>query len=207
MFVGSTVAGRALARVLAGALLLAAVSGASGQAFADEPGDPGPAACLDEQEAAFLQLINDYRRDQGVPALSVSKALNEASYLHSKDMADNDYFDHESLDGRSPQDRMAERGYDGGRTGENIAAGYPTAERVFDTWRDSPGHNKNMLSEDYDAIGIGLALNDSSEYGEYWTTDFGDEVDAAPECDDSGAVPPSGDAGSDTPAARDLRAV
>jgi uncharacterized protein YkwD len=171
------------------ASLVLAISGTMVLAHAEtQPGDP--AACLDEREARFLELINDYRRENGVPELAVSKALNQASYLHSKDMADKNYFDHDSQDGRTPDDRMAEQGYEDGTTGENIAAGYPTAEKVFEIWRNSPGHNENMLDEDFAVIGIGLAENDSSEYGEYWTTDFGGEVDAAPDCSgDPGASP------------------
>lgn len=163
------------------ALGAAVLVGTSAQA-ADTREEPDPAACLDEQEAAFLELINDYRAENDAEPLTATKTLNVASYGHSKDMADNDYFDHESQDGRQPEDRMEEAGYDGSTTGENIAAGYPTAEEVFEVWRESEGHNENMLDEDFAAIGIGLADNDDSEYGEYWTTDFGDEVDAAPEC-------------------------
>ncbi|MGQ0840065.1 CAP domain-containing protein [Actinokineospora sp.] len=176
---------RAIIGGLAAVLVTAALSGSPTNAA---PGKPGasPAACLNEQEAAFLKLINDYRRKNGVPAVAVSKALNEASYLHSKDMADNDYFDHDSEDGRSPQDRMEDRGYDTDTaTGENIAAGYETAKKVFEAWRKSSGHNRNMLKRDYKVIGIGLAKNGSSEYGEYWTTDFGGDADAAPNCGSS----------------------
>jgi uncharacterized protein YkwD len=166
---------------LGAALLVGPVLGTSAQA-ADTRDEPDPAACLDEQEAKFLELINDYRAENDVEPLKASKTLNVASYGHSKDMADNDYFDHESQDGRQPEDRMEEAGYEGSTTGENIAAGYPTAEEAFDVWRNSEGHNENMLDEDFAVIGIGLAENDDSEYGEYWTTDFGGEVDAAPEC-------------------------
>lgn len=169
------------ARAAAAVLMACALVGSASTTGAATVADPG--GCLGKREARFLELINDYRDDHGVPALAASRALNEASYLHSEDMAENDYFDHVSQDGRTPEDRMADRGYDTDTyTGENIAAGYPSAQEVFETWRESPGHNENMLSEHYRAIGIGRAVEESSTYGEYWTTDFGGEVDAAPEC-------------------------
>ncbi|MGH3655949.1 MAG: polysaccharide lyase family 7 protein [Micromonosporaceae bacterium] len=184
-----------VATVMAGVVI---ASGVLAQASTSEPAAPDPAACLDEQEAEFLRLINDYRRENDVPELAVSKALNQASYLHSKDMADNDYVDHDSEDGRTPEDRMAEQGYEDDTTGENIAAGHPTAEEAFETWRDSSEHNEAMLDEEFTAIGIGYATNDDSEYGEYWTTDFGGEAGEAPDCgatpDPSGSVAPSGSA-------------
>lgn len=166
--------------------LTAVVIGTSAQASGGRE-EPDPAPCLDKEEAAFLEIINEYRVENDVPALKASKTLNVASFKHSLDMADNDYFDHESQDGRQPEDRMEEAGYDTSTaTGENIAAGYPSAEEVFEVWRESDGHNENMLSEDFAVIGIGLAENGDSEYGEYWTTDFGGEVDAAPDCGGSG---------------------
>lgn len=164
-------------RLLGGLLATVLLTGmAAGTANGTVRGDP--AACLDSQEAAFLRLINDYRAQHGVGELTAVASLNRASYDHSADMAENGYFDHDSQDGRTPEDRMAEAGYDTDTsTGENIAAGYPDAEEVFQTWRDSPGHNENMLDEDFTAIGIGLATVDGSEYTEYWTTDFGGQTE------------------------------
>jgi uncharacterized protein YkwD len=66
--------------------------------------------------------------------------------------------------------------------GENIAAGFSTAQDVFNAWKNSPGHNANMLDPSFKAIGIGLATVSGSSYTYYWTTDFGGVVDAAPTC-------------------------
>jgi len=68
--------------------------------------------------------------------------------------------------------------------GENIAAGYATAQAVFTGWKNSPGHNANMLNGSYRVIGIGLVTGGS--YGEYWTTDFGGYVD--PSAHDPGSA-------------------
>ena len=93
-------------------------------------------------------------------------------------MSVNNYFSHTSQNGDSPWDRMAAAGYDYNTfKGENIAKGYSTAQSVFDGWRNSEGHNENMLSSNFNAIGIGYVSN-----GHYWTTDFGGIVDAPPSC-------------------------
>jgi uncharacterized protein YkwD len=84
-------------------------------------------------------------------------------------MAANDYFDHTSQDGRSPTDRAAEQGYEGG-VGENIAAGYPDADAVMEGWMNSEGHRANILNCDYDVIGIGVADRDGTLY---WVQNFG----------------------------------
>ena len=44
---------------------------------------------------------------------------------------------------------------------------------LFDQWRNSSGHNKNMLNLNVRAIGIGRASKSASRYGWYWTTTFG----------------------------------
>src|SRR5438067_700247 len=60
-----------------------------------------------------------------------------------------------------------------GSAGENIAAGYAGAQDTFTQWKNSPGHNANMLNGSYRVIGIGRAYVKGSPYGWYWTTDFG----------------------------------
>ncbi len=133
-----------------------------------------PAAAFDDQELEFLQLINDYRAQNGLPRLTMSTALYNASEEHSYDMGVNNYFAHDSLDGRTPWDRIRAAGYTYNTwLGENIAAGFQSAQSVFDAWRNSPGHNENMLSPNYHAIGIGRVYVPGSYYGWYWTTDFG----------------------------------
>ena len=44
-------------------------------------------------------------------------------------------------------------------------------------WRESAGHNANMLNPNLVAIGIARVFNDESTYGWYWTTEFGGEDD------------------------------
>lgn len=127
-----------------------------------------------QQEADFLSLVNQYRQSKGLSPLSRNGELDAASRAHSKDMAVNRYFSHTSLDGRSPWTRMAQAGYTcDGAKGENIAAGYSSAQAAFNAWRNSPGHNRNMLSTSFRAIGIGVYYDASSPYRYYWTTDFG----------------------------------
>jgi len=156
-----------------------------------------PVLALDAEEAAFLDIINQYRLANGVPPLALSPTLTQASELHSQDMADHDYFSHYSLDGRSPYDRMVQAGYNYATwMGENIAAGFVTAAQVFQGWKNSPGHDANMLRPNFVVIGIGRAYNASSHYGWYWTTDFGGY-------DDSGA-PPAPIVTSPTHPSRDL---
>jgi hypothetical protein len=82
-------------------------------------------------------------------------------------------------DGSEPWDRMVLSGYDypDSYRAENLAAGYETAEEAFQAWRESPGHNRNMLDGNQRVIGIARLETGGSEFGWYWTTDFGSEQD------------------------------
>ena len=129
---------------------------------------------FDSEESAFLGLINVYRAQNGLGALSLSTNLNRSSSWLAVDMATKNYFSHTDSLGRSPSPRATDCGYPGG-AGENIAAGtvWNGAQQVFDAWRNSAGHNANMLNGSYQQIGIARYYLGSSTYGWYWVTDFG----------------------------------
>ena len=112
----------------------------------------------EDKKSEFLELINRYRQENGMAPLKVSGALAVAAQLHSEDMAAQNYFSHTSLDGRTFVDRIRQAGYTYNTwLGENIAAGYDTAQAVFEAWRSSTGHNANMLNSNFVVIGIGIA--------------------------------------------------
>ncbi len=135
--------------------------GGGGDDSGSQP-DPGPA---DEVRA----LVDDERAQAGCGSLESQSQLDAAAQGHAEDMADNDYFDHTSLDGRSPTDRARDQGYQGG-VGENIAYGYPNAEEVMIGWMNSEGHRANILNCDYRYLGIGIADRDGTLY---WVQNFG----------------------------------
>lgn len=62
---------------------------------------------------------------------------------------------------------------------ENIAAGYRTYEEVFIGWREDnedyegQGHRRNMLSDKYNAIGIGHVVYNGTHY---WVQEFSSEI-------------------------------
>ncbi len=158
--------------VLGGAILAAVLTVVS---LADGLGRGVTASVqLDPEEQTFMVLLNDYRAQNGLGSLSIDSSIQAASEWMSTDMGEQDYFSHTDSLGQSPWDRMCNFGYCYNTwKGENIAAGYVTAEAAFDAWRNSPGHNSNMLGENYLVMGIALIYTPGSTYGYYWTNDFG----------------------------------
>jgi uncharacterized protein YkwD len=118
-----------------------------------------------------LDLVNAQRQSAGCQPLTANSTLTAVARAHSTDMATRNFFSHTNPDGLSPFDRMRAAGYNGKLMGENIAAGYSTAQAVMTAWMNSAGHRANILNCGYAEIGIGYATGGS--YGHYWTQDFG----------------------------------
>jgi uncharacterized protein YkwD len=133
---------------------------------------------LDPEELAFLDLLNQYRAENQLEPLRASIALTNAAQWMSDDMAQKNYFSHTDSLGRSVSVRIGEFGYSYNTWwGENIAAGNSSALGTFTQWKNSAGHNSNMLNPNYRVIGIGRSYNANAAYRWYWTTDFGGYVD------------------------------
>jgi hypothetical protein len=131
-------------------------------------------AVYENEKNELLYLINNYRQSQGLSTLKLSATLSEAAEGHSLDMAKNNYFAHNSIDGRTPWTRIKAAGYTYCTTlGENIAAGYQLPASVLLGWQNSAEHNAIMLKPDFAVVGIGIAYNANAYYRWYWTTDFG----------------------------------
>lgn len=156
------------------------------------------AAQLDGEEKAFVALLNNYRAANGLPALSVSLALTNASAYMSQDLSlDLTPFDHIDSLGRTPQQRMAAYSY-GYNTwvGENVAAGRPDAASTFQQFQNSAEHNANMLNARYTTMGVARVHRPESGFGWYWTTDFGGVQDQLVVDATTTTGPPSNAAGN-----------
>jgi uncharacterized protein YkwD len=144
-----------------------------------QPRAQGQTPLLNEDEAALLALINDYRSEHGLSELGVSPKLTAAARWMSEDMAEHDCLSHIDSLGRSPAERAAAFGYtQASWWGEVIGAGETTPEAAFEAWRNSPGHNTVMLTDGFAVAGVGEAYDPQSLYGWFWTVDFGDYDDS-----------------------------
>lgn len=134
--------------------------------------DPRPG----DDQAEFLTLINEARSEarfcggQHMPAvapLATDQRLAASSQAHSNDMAMNNYFDHEGLNGSE----FWERARDAGTTAntENIHRGPADVAAAVQGWLESPGHCRNIMTPDASRVGVGHASNPASDFTHYWT--------------------------------------
>ncbi|CAN7359457.1 CAP domain-containing protein [Rossellomorea sp. LjRoot5] len=122
---------------------------------------------LSQFEQKVVELTNQERAKQGLPALKVDAELSKVAREKSRDMQANNYFSHTSPTYGSPFDMMKQFGIEYSSAGENIAMGQQTPEEVVEAWMNSEGHRKNIMSSNYTHIGVGYVEN-----GNYWTQQF-----------------------------------
>ena len=134
---------------------------------ATQPTTPQATSPLSAYEQKVVDLTNQERAENGLPALKVDLALSKMAHEKSRDMSANGYFSHTSPTYGSPFDMMKKYGITYRSAGENIAMGQRTPEEVVKAWMNSEGHRKNILSPNFNHIGVGYVSQ-----GNYWTQEF-----------------------------------
>ncbi|HAU07393.1 MAG: hypothetical protein UW46_C0010G0039 [Candidatus Yanofskybacteria bacterium GW2011_GWF1_44_227] len=107
-------------------------------------------------QSDLLALTNDVRRDNGVPVLNQSVALNASAQMKLADMFDKNYFAHESPSNISPWNWFDRAKYSYSIAGENLAMNFVSTNEVVKAWINSGSHKKNLLYKDFVDTGIAV---------------------------------------------------
>ncbi|WP_116214648.1 CAP domain-containing protein [Streptomyces olivoreticuli] len=126
-----------------------------------------PAGTLQQQ---VLDLVNNYRAQNGKPALQYDPALTHTAQDEADEEARRGQQGHWAF-GHIYESLKAYGYTHGGGAAEN-AAGYPgfwkDARSVVQAWIDEPGHRQIMLG-DYKYTGVGVTVVDGNYW---WAQDF-----------------------------------
>lgn len=117
----------------------------------------------------MLGYINSERKANGLTPLTLTKKLSDGAYLKSKDMADNDYFSHNSPTYGTPFDMMKSLGISYAAAGENIALN-STIKGAHTAFMNSSGHRANILSTNFSHLGLGIYQDNNRIYITQWFT-------------------------------------
>ena len=102
-----------------------------------------------------FNLINDYRASKGLNRLEWSASDAATATARAREIVTD--FSHHSASGLTFE-------------GENIAITHGgTASEVFNEWKNSPGHNANMLEKRYVSAGLAVYVENGTYY---WVNDF-----------------------------------
>ena len=107
------------------------------------------ASATTTRRARMLSLLNQTRRNHGLPTFRLNLALSSTAYSHSRAMADRNELYH------TANLWNAVRAYSPSPWGENV--GYARwLTRVRTMWMQSGGHRANILNPAFRRIGIGV---------------------------------------------------
>ncbi|HIS56867.1 MAG TPA: hypothetical protein IAB48_09480 [Candidatus Fimimorpha excrementavium] len=149
--------------------------------------EPSPTVTMDvagksheAQARDVLALVNEQRVQAGVEPLIMAAELETIAKQRAAELAV--FYSHMRPDGTACF--TAADGMKYMSIGENIAMGQPDAANVVDSWMNSEGHRKNILSTEFTHIGIGCF-----EYSgiKHWVQFFMGGVSDVEEADPEGA--------------------
>lgn len=116
-------------------------------------------------EQQILSITNIIRKRFDLSEVVWNEQTAEVARLHSLDMAENNFFAHESPDNGNLSDRLEKGEIIFQGAGENIAAKYVDGVAAFEGWLNSKGHRDTLLYGEYTDLGVGV-------YRNYYTQNF-----------------------------------
>jgi len=126
-------------------------------------------AQLTEDEQKTLDLINEYRKENGLNELKPLSSLQDVAKLKAEDLVNNEYFSHTSEQLGTPFEMLRNNNVDYKIAGENLA-GNINCERAVEAWVNSPLHRENILEDRFEYTGI--CAVDSPIYGRVYVQIF-----------------------------------
>lgn len=124
--------------------------------FAPPPPQTPPVTSEGDEIRALVQLVNAHRAKVGCKPLAWDNRVAMVAQSHSDDMVARGYFNHKTIEGLTPFQRLEKAGVRFVRAAENIAAGQTSAQMVMTSWLGSPGHRRNIEDCAMEQHGIGF---------------------------------------------------
>ena len=122
---------------------------------------------LSEEET--LDLINEYREQNGLNKLKPFSQLQEVAKLKARDLVINEYFSHISESLGTPFEMLKSNGITYKIAGENLA-GNITLEKAVKAWINSTTHKENILEGRFEYTGV--CVIESPVYGKVFVQLF-----------------------------------
>ncbi len=112
-----------------------------------------------------LRLVNDYRAAKNLAPLVLDPKVTAAAQALARDMAKHDRM---SAKAQDMGKRLTAAGYSFQRAAENAAAGQPSVDEAFESWKSGAADSRNMLLPEAKHIGIGYEYRPGSSHKTFW---------------------------------------
>jgi uncharacterized protein YkwD len=114
----------------------------------------------------IYSLINAHRKEHNLSSLRIHPALELSARKKMEDMRANMYWQHENRDGVITWDLLEQSGYHYSAAGENLSFGNNSAWAVFNGWVNSDQHNRQMLSPEFEDMGLAADCENYQDAGQ-----------------------------------------
>lgn len=96
------------------------------------------------------------RQKLGLSTLHYNETLSRSATEKAVDMFNNNYWAHNSPQGKTPWDFFKAQNYQYSLAGENLAKDFYDTDSMMKAWMNSPTHKANIVNSKYQEIGIGV---------------------------------------------------
>ena len=115
-----------------------------------------------------VYLVNEERAKYDLAPLTSDESVTAAAQVRAEEIKSS--FSHTRPNGTSFSTALKEQSVSYRGSGENIAWGQKTPEKVVEAWMNSSGHRANILNSKYTTIGVGYYQDASGT--NYWAQLF-----------------------------------
>lgn len=120
-----------------------------------------------QMESKIFILLNQERESRGLLPLERDLILDGVAEGHSKDMAENDFFDHLNLKNETAGDRLDKANKSCIFYGENLAYATHytfTAKDRMNALMASPSHREVILDDVFEQVGLSVEKGETNYY-------------------------------------------
>ena len=117
-------------------------------------------------EEEVLDLINEYRAEQGLNTLFYNGTVKAVAFTHTDYMIEENDVSHHNFYIRKQNLQQSENAQ---VVSENVAFGYTSAQSVVNAWINSPSHRQN-LEGDYTHFDLSAEQDENGDW--YYTNIF-----------------------------------
>ena len=107
-------------------------------------------------DSGLLDATNNERVQNGLDILIFNEILDNAAQAKAEDMAERNYWSHNTPDGQEPWVFIDKVGYKYLKAAENLAYGFENSRSTVIGWMNSPSHRANILDTDLKEVGFGI---------------------------------------------------
>ena len=103
----------------------------------------------------ILNDLNETRVNAQLNPVRLNSQLNRAAAVQAIYNAEIGRLDHDDANGDYVDVRVSMQGYEWNNVGENLLSDWSLdGHEAFELWRNSPGHNANMMNENFTEVGL-----------------------------------------------------